>query len=115
MTPASIIADAAIGFLIGAAVGAPVIALQAPAGDWSFLSDLAGAGGVGAVITVLWLTQKDRKEEREKLAEERKQQLEAITKERERAADERKHGMEQVAEITATFSKTVLDLMSKKP
>ena len=34
-------------------------------------------------------------------------------KEREQSANERKHSMDRVNEITATFSKTVLDIVAR--
>ena len=69
---------------------------------------------LGAVIAVVWMNQKDRKEEREKAAEERRHGAEIIAKEREKAAEERQHGMDRVSEITQTFSKTVLELTTRK-
>jgi len=115
MTPATLLAEALLGAVLGMAVGAPIISMQGPTSDFSFVRDLAGAGGVGAVILVVWLNQKDRKEERDKATEERKLHAELLAKEREQSASERQHGLDRVQEITSTFSKTVLDIVARKP
>lgn len=108
MTPISLIVDAAVGFVAGAGLLAVV-----PSADFS-IGDLAGAGGVGAVLVTLLVLTKDRKEEREKQAEERQKHADLLAKEREQAALERQHGMDRIGEITSTFSKTVLDIVAKK-
>ena len=113
MTP-NLLIDASLGFLIGAGIGVPVFLQSPPTVDWSLMRDLAGAGGVGAVIAVVWMNQKDRKEEREKASEERQRGAEMLARERDKAAEERQHGFDRVAEITTTFSKTVLELTQRK-
>ena len=126
MTPISLIVDAAIAFVVGAVVSAPILAAQSPMNEFTFLRDLAGAGGVCAVIVVVYLNQKDRKEERELQATERKASADLVAKEREQSAElvakeraqsaiERQHALDQISEIAETFSKTVLDLASRKP
>lgn len=107
-------ADAALGFVLFAGAASPFIAIQSPVTDFAFLRDLAGAGGIGAVIFVVWLNLKDRKEERETQAVERKTSADLVAKEREQSALERQHSMDRIGEITETFSKTVLELSAKK-
>jgi len=111
MNTVSFLADAALGFLGGAVIG-PFLAQQTMAPEIG-LDSLLRYGPAGAVIAVVWLFMRDNRARDDKQAEIAKAATEAVFKEREQSANERKHSMDRVNEITATFSKTVLDIVAR--